>query len=165
MESTSWDILLDKFYDRLEKDDDFFNYYNINIEEAKSLAESRAESYLMEVLDELPSLCTPTPYVDLSDYDDTLKVLNYKAFRQDISLIVELMFTKYMEKDITLLHAFQVNFTPTDLNPFSPANERNSYTNMVKSLQEKNKIAIDKYNSINRETGKKIMINYSSYEW
>lgn len=162
---TSFDVILNKFYKRLEKDEDFFNYYNIDIEEAKSLAEARAKSYLIESLDDLSTLCTPIPYIDISDYDEDFEILNYDVKKCDVNLIVDSMFVKYMEKDIPLLHAFQVNFTPTDLNVFSPANERNSYNNMIKGLNEKLIESIDKYNSTNRETNKKIGIDYTSYDW
>lgn len=164
METTSWDLILNRFFKRLEKDEDFFNYYNISIKEAEKLAESRAEAYLSEVLDEMNNVCTPVPFVNFSDYDDVLRVVNYKMHNCDIKLVVDLMFTKYMEKDIPLLHAFQVNFTPTDLNVFSPANERNTYNNMIETLNKKNDISIDKFNSTNRETGKRITIDYNSYE-
>lgn len=162
-ETTSWDIILNRFYKKLEKDEEFFNYYNVSEEQAIELAKQRAEGYLTEVADEL-YLLTPTPYVNLSDYDDVLRVFNFKMYPSDINLIVELMFTKYMEKDLAKLHAFEINFTPSDLQVFSPANERTSYRNLIEQLHTKNAITIDNYKSHNRKTGELIKIDYSLYE-
>ena len=36
-EITKFEKILNKFYDRIEKDENFFNYYNVDIEEAKKL--------------------------------------------------------------------------------------------------------------------------------
>ena len=38
-ETTSFDLILERFYDRIEKDEEFFNYYNIPISEAEKLQE------------------------------------------------------------------------------------------------------------------------------
>lgn len=37
--TTPFEKICKRFYDRIEKDEKFFNYYNISISEAKSIAE------------------------------------------------------------------------------------------------------------------------------
>ena len=40
--TTDFETILNKFYDRIEKDENFFEYYNVDIKEAKAIAETRA---------------------------------------------------------------------------------------------------------------------------
>lgn len=160
---TSFDYLFERFYKRIEKDEDFFNYYNVGITEAIQLAHERAKNCLIDALDMLSS--TSNLEVDFSDYDDEVETLGFKTTNKENKLIVDLMFQVYMERDLPLLHAFKINFTPSDLSVFSPANERNSYESFIKRLSDDNKIALDDYKSRDRETGKlKKTINYSAYE-
>lgn len=159
---TSFDTILSKFYDRIEKDEDFFNYYNVDINEAKSIAVQRATNYLIEVLDDLSAV--GNLQVDFSDYDQEIRVINFRLVPKEISLIVEMMFLKYMKRDEALLHAMEINFTPSDLTVFSPANERTSYRNFIQALSDKVEIKIDDYKNRDRITNAlKQTINYSKY--
>ena len=53
---TQFETILNKFYDRIEKDEDFFDYYNVNLTEAVEIAAKRSINYLCEALDELSCL-------------------------------------------------------------------------------------------------------------
>lgn len=160
--TTSFDYLFERFYRRIEKDEDFFNYYNVDIAEAVQLAHERAKGCLIDALDRLSS--TSNLQVDFSDYDEEIETLGFKTTNKENKLIVDLMFQVYMERDLPLLHAFKINFTPSDLSVFSPANERNSYEAFVTRLDKNNEIALDDYKSRDRKTGKlKNTINYSDY--
>lgn len=162
-ETTSFKKILKKFYDRIEKDADFFNYYNVDVEEAKEIAENRAKNYLCESLDELS--CLPGLDVDFSDYNEDIEEINFKLVPKEIKLIVELMFLYYMKRDEALLHAMEINFTPSDLSVFSPANERSSYKNFIIKLENNVDIKIDDYKNRDRKTNElKQFINYSQYE-
>lgn len=85
--------------------------------------------------------------VDFSDYNEEIESLGFKTTNKENKLIIDLMFQVYMERDLPLLHAFKINFTPSDLSVFSPANERNSYEAFIKRLNEDNEIALDDYKS------------------
>ena len=75
-----------------------------------------------------------------------------------------MMFLKYMKRDETLLHAMEINFTPSDLSVFSPANERTSYRNFINDLTNKVELKIDDYKNRDRMTNAlKQTINYSDY--
>ncbi len=162
-ETTSFEKILKKFYDRIEKDADFFNYYNVDVEEAKEIAENRAKNYLCESLDELS--CLSGLDVDFSDYNEDIEEINFKLVPKEIKLIVELMFLYYMKRDEALLHAMEINFTPSDLSVFSPANERSSYKNFITKLENNVDIKIDDYKNRDRKTNElKQFINYSQYE-
>ena len=161
-ETTDFSTILNRFYNRIEKDEKFFNYYNINVNEAVQIATQRATNYLIESLDDLSMV--GNLQVDFSDYDEEIQEINFKLLPKEINLIVEMMFLKYMKRDEALLHAMEINFTPSDLSVFSPANERNSYRNFIKELTDAVDIKIDDYKNRDRFTNAlKQTINYSEY--
>lgn len=161
-ERTDFNIILNKFYDRIEKDEDFFNYYNVKVSEAISIATRRSMNYLIESLDDLSSV--GNLQVDFSDYDSEIMEINFKLLPKEINIIVDMMFLKYMRRDEALLHAMEINFTPSDLTVFSPANERTSYRNFIKQLSDDLDIRIDDYKNRERLTGAlRNTINYSDY--
>lgn len=161
-ELTHFEEIFDRFYKRVEKDDEFFNYYNVSISDAVQLAHDRAKGCLLDALDILSS--TSNLQVDFSDYDEEIEIINFKTTKKENKLIVDLMFQVYMERDLPLLHAFKINYTPSDLSVFSPANERNSYEEFIKRLRHNNDIELDDYKNRDRKTGKlKYMIDYPSF--
>ena len=160
--NTTFDYLFNRFYKRIEKDEEFFNYYNVDVEEAIQLAHERARGCLIDALDRLSS--TSNLQVDFLVYFEEIEELGFKTTNKENKLIVDLMFQVYMERDLPLLHAFKINFTPSDLTVFSPANERNSYEAFIARLDNDNEIALDDYKSRDRETGKlKNTIKYTDY--
>ena len=161
-ETTDFSTILNRFYNRIEKDEKFFNYYNIDVNEAIQIATQRATNYLIESLDDLSMV--GNLQVDFSDYDEEIQEINFKLLPKEMNLIVEMMFLKYMKRDEALLHAMEINFTPSDLSVFSPANERNSYRNFIRELTDAIEIKIDDYKNRDRFTNAlKQTINYSEY--
>lgn len=161
-DTTDFSTILKRFYNRIEKDEKFFNYYNVDINEAVQIATQRATNYLIESLDDLSMV--GNLQVDFSDYDEEIQEINFKLLPKEINLIVEMMFLKYMKRDEALLHAMEINFTPSDLSVFSPANERTSYRNFIKDLSDTVEIKIDDYKNRDRVTNAlKQTINYSEY--
>lgn len=160
--TTPFEKICKRFYNRIEKDEKFFNYYNVSVSEAISIAEQRATNYLVESLDELSSIGGLE--VDFSDYDEEIETINFKLYSKEIKLIVEIMFLTYMKRDETLLHAMEINFAPSDLTVFSPANERTSYRNFIADLTKSVEDDIDDYKNRDRKTNKlKQTIDYSQY--
>lgn len=160
--TTEFTTILNRFYNRIEKDEKFFNYYNVDLSEAQKIAEQRATNYLIESLDDLSMLNNLD--VDFSDYDEELGEINFQLLPKEINLLVEMMFLKYMKRDEALLHAMEINFTPSDLNVFSPANERTSYRNFINELSKAVDAKIDDYKNRDRKTNAlKQLIDYSEY--
>lgn len=160
--STPFEKICAKFYDRIEKDEKFFNYYNVDVAEAVSIAERRAKNYLLEALDWLSGV--GGLQVDFSDYDAESGGINFKLYPYEIKMVAEMMFLTYMKRDESLLHAMEINFTPSDLTVFSPANERTSYRNFIKDLETSVDAKIDDYKNRDRHTRKlKQTIDYSLY--
>lgn len=161
-EVTDFDKILNKFYMRIEKDEDFFNYYNVSKDEAIFIARQRAQNYLMECLDKLSGV--GGLQVDFSNYNEELETIFVKLYPKEIDLLVEMMFLTYMKRDEALLHAMEINFSPSDLTVFSPGNERTSYRNFIKDLSDKVEAYIDNYKNRDRLTGElKKTIDYSIY--
>lgn len=159
---TSFASICNRFYNRIEKDEKFFNYYNVDVSEAISIAERRAKNYLLEALDELSGI--GGLQVDFSDYDFDASTLNFKLYPYEMKMIAEMMFLIYMKRDETLLHAMEINFTPSDLSVFSPGNERTSYRNFIKELELSVEAKVDDYKNRDRDTRQlKQTIDYTLY--
>ena len=159
--STSFEKVINKFFRKIEKDREFFSYYNVSLEEAMQLAKEQANGYLLEAVEKLTDECVPD--VDFFDYDEELQVFNFKLTDKEIGLLTDLMREVYFERDFVTLKAFKIAMTPSDLNQFSPASERKTFTDMVNGIKSENVGKISQYASVDRITGKKKLINYSQY--
>ena len=159
--STSFEKIINKFFRKIEKDREFFSYYNVTLEDAMQLAKEQANGYLLEAVEKLTDECVPD--VDFFDYDEELQVFNFKLTEKEIGLLTDLMREVYFERDFVTLKAFKIAMTPSDLNQFSPASERKTFTDMVNGIKSENVGKISQYASVDRITGKKKLINYSQY--
>ena len=159
--STSFEKVINKFFRKIEKDREFFSYYNVSLEEAMQLAKEQANGYLLEAVEKLTDECVPD--IDFFDYDEELQAFNFKLTDKEIGLLTDLMREVYFERDFVTLKAFKIAMTPSDLNQFSPASERKTFTDMVNGIKSENVGKISQYASVDRMTGKKKLINYSQY--
>ena len=159
--STSFEKVIDKFFRKIEKDREFFSYYNVSLEEAMQLAKEQANGYLLEAVEKLTDECVPD--IDFFDYDEELQAFNFKLTDKEIGLLTDLMREVYFERDFVTLKAFKIAMTPSDLNQFSPASERKTFTDMVNGIKSENIGKMSQYASVDRMTGKKKLINYSQY--
>lgn len=162
-QTTSFDKITSRLLRKIEKDKDFFAYYNLSVSEVQSLVMEQATGYLYDAIDLLTSKCEPP--VDMYDYDEELMEFNFELTQREIGLLASLMYEVYFERDEALLKAFKVRMTPSDLNQFSPANERASFENMLQRIKNENTNKIAKYVSTDRKTGKRKMIDHSQYDY
>ena len=160
--STSFEKIITKFFRKIEKDRDFFAYYNVDFSEAMSLAREQANGYLLEAVEKLTDECVPD--VDFFDYNEELQEFNFVLTNKEIGLLTDLMREVYFERDFVTLKAFKIAMTPSDLNQFSPASERKTFTDMVNGIKSENIGKTSQYSSVDRKTGKKKLINYSQYD-
>ena len=159
MVNTSFSTLTERFLRRIEKDSDFFTYYNVEPEEALSLAIRQATGYIYDAIDLLLDRCTPQ--VDFYNYDNEIEQFNFELTSREIGLLSSLMREVYFDRELSLLKAFKLALTPSDLKIFSPANERKTFVEMVESIKADNHIKISKYISEDRITGLPRHINYA----
>lgn len=161
--TTSFDEVIDRMLKKIEKDKDFFSYYNLSVTEAQSLITDQAIGYLCDAIDILASKCEPD--VDFYDYDIETMHFNFELTPREIGLIASLMYEVYFERDEALLKAFKIRMTPSDLNQFSPASERKTFMDMLNAIKAENINKIAKYVSTDRITGKRRSIDHSQYDY
>ncbi|MEG1563299.1 MAG: hypothetical protein RR365_06185 [Bacteroides sp.] len=157
--ATSYSALYEWFYRRIEKDIEFFNYFNLTDKEAMELAEKRAFGYMNEAVAKITLECQPS--VDFSKRDDTLKQFNFDLNDTEFLIISSVMYQYYLDRDIPHLLTLNVNFTPTELKVFDPSGARGSFMSMYKFLCEQNDSLLDKYKDTDRETGKNRTVDFS----
>ena len=162
-QTTSFDKITSRLLRKIEKDKDFFEYYNLSVSEVQSLVMEQATGYLYDAIDLLTSKCEPP--VDMYNYDEELMQFNFELTQREIGLLASLMYEVYFERDEALLKAFKIRMTPSDLNQFSPANERASFENMLQRIKNENTNKIAKYVSTDRKTCKRKMIDHSQYDY
>jgi hypothetical protein len=157
--STSFDILYSKFFDKIQKNGEFFQYYNLTEYESLQLAKERAKGLFEEAIAMLTLDCTPD--VNFLDYDTSTEMLNVDVTKNEVDIIASLMFEKFLEKDIAKLTAFSPHFTASELKAvLSPANERSTFVSKFNMVQNKNKDMVDNYKSRDRLTGKLKVLDF-----
>ena len=136
-------------------------YNNVSTEDAIALANQRANGYLTDSASKIMTNCNAD--IDFNDYDELLETFNIDLTVNEIKLFGQLMFEQYLARDFVKLKAFKILFTVSDLNMFSPANERNTFMNMYVFVQSQSEKMLDDYKSRDRITGELKGINYSKY--
>lgn len=160
--ATPYSVVLEAFYRRVEKDESFFNYFNLAAEEALKLAKKRALGYMDEALSRITLECQPS--VDFTDRNDTTEQFNFDLNKNEVFLISSLMYQSHLERDIAYLKVLNVNYTSTDLRVFDPSNARSTFMEMYESVCSKNEALMDKYKNLDRSTGTYKTINFSNYD-
>lgn len=162
-QTTSFDKVISRLLRKIEKDEDFFAYYNLSVSEIQSLVMEQSVGYLYDAIDLLTSKCEPE--IDFYDYDEELQIFNFELTQKEIGLLSSLMYEVYFERDEALLKAFKIRMTPSDLNQFSPASERRTFEDMLQRIKNENTNKISKYVSTDRKTGKRKTIDHSLYNY
>lgn len=162
-QTTSFDKVISRLLRKIEKDKDFFAYYNLSVSEVQSLVMEQAVGYLYDAVDLLTSKCEPE--VDFYNYDEELQIFNFELTQREIGLLSSLMYEVYFERDEALLKAFKIRMTPSDLNQFSSASERKTFEDMLQRIKNENTNKIAKYVSTDRNTGKRKTIDHSQYDY
>lgn len=160
--ATPYQVPIEAFYRRIEKDKEYFNYFKLTPEEAMELARERAIGYLKEATGMLVLKCVPD--VNFNDCDDIVQEFNFDWTNAEVFLVSSLMYEMYLDRDIAKLKCLMVNYTPTDLRVFDPSNARNSFLAMYDKVCNKNIQLIDDYASRDRLTGKLKGIDYTLYD-
>ena len=161
MSTTSFNEFYSRFYDKVENDTDFFDYYNHTSEESMAIAQERAKSYLNEAIDIFTLKCTPT--VDFFDIDTENDCFNFDVTSREIEIITRIMYSIYLERDISKLKPILNSLSATDIKSlFSPANERKTFESLLDWYKNKTDVLISNYVARDRLTGKRRTIDYES---
>lgn len=148
--ATSFDTVYDIFFKRVVNDPDFFQYTNVPDAEVEALMKTNAFDYMIESIATILEYSTPD--VDFNDYDDVIEQFNFDLTRNEIQMLANLMFEKFLSRDRASLRIYSKYFTTNEIKLFSPANERNSFEGMLEYVEHKNIKAIKSYNSRDRLT-------------
>lgn len=159
--ATSFECPINRFFDRIEEDREFFQYYNLSDAAALQLAQSRATNYLHNAIDKM--MIDGMPEVDFTDYDETAAEFNFDLTSREIFILASLMYEFYLEKDIAKLKTYNVNYTSTDLKVFDPSNARSTFQELYDGVLARNEHLLDQYRNTNRLTGAFKTINYAAY--
>lgn len=162
-QTTSFEKIISRLLRKIEKDKDFFSYYNVSVSEAQKLVMEQATGYLYDAIDLLTSRCEPE--VDFYDFNETSEEFNFQLTLREVGLLASLMYEVYFERDEVLLKAFKIRMTPSDLNQFSPSSERKTFENMLERIKNENINKIAKYISSDRITGHRKYIDHSQFDY
>lgn len=160
---TAFSEIYDKFYELVETDSNFFQYFDLNEKEVRNLVHDRAKSYLMESLSVITRNIEPEEDFSFDDYDSELEEFNSDLTFDEIDMLAHLMLEQHFEREFGKLKAFSAQDLPTSLQVFSPANERTSIRALVKDIHEENMTMLDNYMAKDRSTRKRKTIDYDTY--
>ena len=160
---TAFSEVYDKFYELVETDSNFFQYFDLSENEVINLVNDRAKSYLMESLSVIFRNIEPEENFSFDDYDSELEEFNSDLTYDEIDMLAHLMLEQHFKREFGKLKAFSAQDLPTSLQVFSPANERASIRALVKDIHEENMTMLDNYMAKDRSTRKRKTIDYDTY--
>lgn len=159
---TSIETPIELFLRRIEKDRDFFNYYNLMDYEAMELAKKRANFFLEEAIGRLIIECQPE--VDFTERDENGNFA-FEWTVQEKLLIPSLMYEVYLSRDFAYLKTLRVDYTTSELRVLDPSNARTSFLLLYKNVQEQNEHLIARYKDTQRNNGAYKTIDFSSFDF
>ncbi|WP_137743255.1 hypothetical protein [Robertmurraya siralis] len=148
--TTEYRVIFDKFIKKLKGDNSFFDYKDLSEEEINEIVHEHLLSLLNRSIDKIYSFGSPD--IDFYDKDDENQVFNAVLIPQEISLLSELMYFLYLEEDKNKLKSLGIFFRTSEINVFSPANERKSYLDMIDKEESRILNLLSNYLSRDRET-------------
>lgn len=158
--STTKQAIKDVFYIKVENDEAFFDYFNLPEQEAVELVEKRADNLLTEAIAYF-KLKSKNSDLDFSLDEDGNFKLDFTD--TEIDLLASIMNFLLFKKDFNRLKNLDMNFTPKDLQVFSPSANRKTFIEMYTNLKHEISTAIKDYCDRTRDTNKLIAIDYTSY--
>lgn len=164
--STAWSDINNVFFDLIEEDAGFFHYYNATDKESYALAVQRANSMLRDAAIRASLECDSGTLFSDFFCDEETEEMYFTAdlTPSEIDLLANLQYEAYLKRDVAKLRVFSHQYTPSDLQVFSPSNDRKTFMAMYEQVKEENRVRLDRYKSRDRLTGEVRAINYSSYD-
>lgn len=158
--ATSYQLIYDKFIKKIKNDDQFFNYKNLPDEVIEELVNDHLISLLERSIEKIYNFGLPD--VNFHNKNDELKEFNFELIPQEISLLSDLMYLNYFDEERNKLKVFGVTFRSSELNVFSPANDRKSFLDMLQNIETEAINQISNYLSRDRVTWEQKSIYQSS---
>lgn len=167
---TAFSEVIQAFYHYIENDVDFFRYFELTEEESMEVAGQRAEVLLKEATSYLcRKLVVENVFSNIIEVQEKVQdeeqdePTSYMAFADkltdaEINILVKTMFLMYLHRDLTMLRTFHGVMTSSDLNMYSPANERKTFVEMAEKYEAELKVEISEYQMRDRLTGQFVQI-------
>ena len=159
---TSFKKVYEAFYNKMEEDSSFFNYFDLNEKQAMALAAERAHTYLVEAIAIIELKKEVDETADFYDYDDEILAFNWDLSKVEINLLACLMYEQECKRQYSKLKAFEMQHVPSTLQVFSPANERKTVKALIDDIHAENMTMLDDYLSKDRATRKFKTLEYDS---
>lgn len=151
----------DAFLEKMEADEAFFDYFNLNEAASLILARERARTYLKESIAVILRRCESDAAFD--DYDEELEEFGFDLTPDEIDMLACLMYEQEYRRQLSKTKALRMQHVPTSLQVFSPANERKTILATYQALHEENLTMLDNYCAKDRTTHKSKAIDYAAY--
>jgi hypothetical protein len=119
-------------------------------EEIEEMINDHLSGLLNRAIDKLYDYGNPD--INFYDKDDELETFNTPLVVQEVSLLSQIMYLSYIEEERNKLKAFGITFRSSELNVFSPANDRKTFLGMLEKIQFETINAITNYYSRDRLT-------------
>lgn len=157
------DTVYELFFDKLESDDEFFQYYGVDEEEALQLAKERAKSYLSGAIAELGRRMEMQVDMSITTDEETgEEIFAEEITENEADVLTELMLLMYYERGLAKLRPKINTFSASELKLLhSPANERTSYVEMLRQFREHCRIVVSRYASRDRLTGARRIVDHT----
>lgn len=157
--------MITRFFDKVETDSDFFDYYGVQEDEALQLATERARSYLREAIVYLYRETELDFDLGLV-HDGAQYQFAEEITENEVDLLAEIMYLRHLERGLAKLTPKINVLSSSDLKVLhSPANERSSYVAMIDQARNNVVAMVSKYVAVDRLTGKrKLMSTYGTFE-
>lgn len=149
---TSFQLIYDMFWTKINKRQDFFIYNGLDETATKNVIKERTIDFLKSAISDFTSFGQLD--IDLNNYDETNEQFVEDLVYTEEDILSDLMEQRLLNEDIGKLQVFQPFFNPKELNMFAPSNERNSYTNMLIEFDKIIKKKMKNYFNRDRKTGK-----------
>lgn len=160
--NTKFSEIYEIFFEKISKDEDFFGYDGQPDDEVIEIAYKRSDALFKSAVARIMNECVPD--VDFYDYNIDTKEFNFQCSEIEKDLIAELMKEGLLEQDEMKLKVMSGYFNTKDLNIFSPAEERRTFSNMLEIIRNRNSAKIENYISKDRVTGKYKTLNFNYEE-
>lgn len=157
--ATGRKVVRTAFYDRIEADDTFFQYFgDFSDEEIQAIADTRANTYIAEAVAILKRRCEVEIDFSIDEENDTF--IDDLTAEEILLIGGDLAFEVYIGREIAKMKTRINTFSSSDLRALhSPASERKSFMDMYRELKADNEVKILDYASRDRTTGRYISVN------
>ena len=149
--ATSFDVVNDLFFKRVINDPDFFEYYGVPDAEVEELMNTNAFDYMIDSIGTIK--LNTNPEVDFDDYDENTRFFGFDFTKTELQIFADLMFEKFLYRDVAKLKIYNKHFTSQEIKLFSPAEDRRTFMAMYDKVERKNIRRMRSYNSRDRLTG------------